>query len=271
MIINVARKEDTMASALIGYSGFVGGTLLNQTHFDCLYRSTNIADIQGREFDTVVCSGAPAQKWIANSQPEADLENIRGLIEVLKTVKCKRFILISTVDVFMKAVDVDENTHVDEIGLHPYGLNRRMLEKFVEGHFSEHLIVRLPGLVGPGLRKNIIYDFLNRNNLEAIDSRGVFQFYPMVNLWYDISIALSSGLKLVHLTAAPVSVGHISELGFGVEFDNVKDQPAAVYNMQTNHAHLFGGSGRYQYSSRETIQAVRAYVQSEPKIENLAQ
>jgi len=267
---NIAPQEDTMANALIGFSGFVGGTLLSQTHFDFLYRSTNIDDIHGRQFDTVVCCGAPAQKWIANSQPEADLENILGLIDILKNVKCKRFVLISTVDVFMKAVDVDENTQVDEVGLHPYGLHRRLLEKFVQSEFSEHLIVRLPGLVGPGLRKNIIYDFLNQNNVEAIDSRGVFQFYPMVNLWYDISIALDSGLKLIHLTAAPVSVGDISELGFGVEFDNVKNSSFAVYDMQTIHARLFGSSGRYQYSSRETIQAVRAYAQSEPTVKSPA-
>lgn len=269
-MINIAPKEYTMANALIGFSGFVGGTLLSQSSFDFLYRSTNIADIQWREFDTVVCCGAPAQKWIANSQPEADLKNILGLIEILKNVKCKRFVLISTVDVFIKAVDVDENTQVDEVGLHSYGLHRRFLEKFVENQFLDHLIVRLPGLVGPGLRKNVIYDFLNRNNIEGIDSRGVFQFYPMVNLWYDISIALSSGLKLIHLTAAPVSVGDVSEFGFGVKFENVKDFPYAVYDMQTIHARLFGGNGRYQYSSRETIQAIRAYAQSEPKVKSLA-
>ncbi|MCX4219533.1 MULTISPECIES: NAD-dependent epimerase/dehydratase family protein [unclassified Pseudomonas] len=259
-----------MANALIGYSGFVGGTLQNQTHFDFLYRSTNIAEIQGKEFDTVVCAGAPAQKWIANSRPEADLENILGLIDILKSLKCKKFILISTVDVFMHAVAVDENTQINEIDLHPYGLHRRLLEKFVEEQFSNHLIVRLPGLVGPGLRKNVIYDFLNNNNVESIDSNAVFQFYPMVNLWYDISIAVNANLKLVHLTAAPISVGDISKSGFGVEFQNTNDKPSPVYDMRTIHASLFGVKSNYQYSYRETIQAVRAYAQSEPKTKGSA-
>ena len=48
--------------------------------------------------------------------------------------------------------------------------------------FSRHVIVRLPGLIGPGLRKNIIFDFLNHNNVTKIESRSVFQFCPMVNL-----------------------------------------------------------------------------------------
>lgn len=170
-------------SGLIGFSGFVGSTLLKQAQFDALYRSTNIDEIEGGEFDTVVCAGAPAQKWLANREPEVDLLKIEGLIAHLKTVKCKTFILISTVDVFKSPIGVDEDSMVEENGLHAYGLHRRFLEKFVASHFSNYLIVRLPGLVGPGLRKNVIFDFLHNNNLNLIESRGVFQFYPMINLW----------------------------------------------------------------------------------------
>jgi len=110
----------------------------------------------------------------------------------------------------------------------------------------------------------VIFDFLNDNNLQAIDSRGVFQFYPMVNLWYDIQTALNAGLKLVHLTAEPISVADVSQRGFGRPFTNALATPAATYDMQTKYAHVFGAAGRYQYSARETLQAVRAYAQSEP-------
>lgn len=253
-----------MNNALIGFSGFVGSTLLKQAPFESLYRSTNIGEIEGKSFDTVVCAGAPAQKWIANREPEADLEKIDGLIAHLKTIRCETFILISTVDVFKDPVAVDEETPIDESGLHAYGLHRRLLEKFVESQFPRHLIVRLPGLVGPGLRKNVIYDFLNDNNLQAIDSRGVFQFYPMINLWYDIRIALDSGLSLVHLTAEPISVADVSGQGFGRAFEQAQENTPAVYDMRTRHAQIFGASGHYQYSRRETVQAVRAYAQSEP-------
>lgn len=252
-----------MENALIGFSGFVGGTLLKQSNFEALFRSTNIHDIANREFDVVVCAGAPAQKWIANREPEADREKIDSLINHLRTVKCKTFILISTVDVFKNPIGVDESTLVDESGLHPYGLHRRLLEKFVEQHFSQHLILRLPGLVGPGLRKNVIFDFLNDNNLNAIESRGIFQFYPMVNLWSDIQTALAAKLSLLHLTAEPLSVADVSFKGFGRPFTQVLANAPARYDMQTRHAQIFGSSGRYQYNARETIQAIRAYAQSE--------
>lgn len=253
-----------LPDALIGHSGFVGTTLKQQKTFQHLYRSTNIADICGQAFDMAVCAAAPAKKWLANREPEADRQTIEQLIAHLKSMTCQTMVLISTVDVFKDPNGKTEDAVVEEAGLHPYGLHRRQLERFVEQHFPQHLIVRLPGLVGPGLRKNVIFDFLNDNNLHAIDSRGVFQFYPMVNLWYDIQTALQAGLRRVHLTAAPIAVAEVARLGFGRTFDTTLPQPPARYDLCSQHAALFGGQGSYQYSQRETLLAIRAYAQSEP-------
>ena len=252
-------------SALIGYSGFVGSTLMKQTTFHHLYRSTNITEIRNKSFDLAVCAGAPAQKWIANKDPQADLDKILALIENLKTIQSDFFILISTVDVFSNPIGVHEETPISENGLSPYGLNRRLLENFVQERFKQHLIVRLPGLVGPGLRKNIIFDFLHHNNLNAIDSRGIFQFYPMVNLWPDIETARLAGLNAVHLTAEPISVADVARLAFSKNFENLSTGTPAKYDMQTLHGRFFSGSGNYQYSKRETILAIRSFCQSEQK------
>ncbi|CAK2409797.1 hypothetical protein VCRA2116O29_140106 [Vibrio crassostreae] len=130
-------------------------------------------------------------------------------------------------------------------------------------NFNDYLIVRLPGLVGPGLKKNIIFDFLNKNNLDEIESRGVFQFYPMVNLWPDIQSAIRAGLNLIHLTSEPVSVKEIAKEAFGLTFNNEASGSPATYNFQTCHA----TQNRYQYSKKETLLAIRAYAQSEPKAE----
>ena len=97
-----------------------------------------------------------------------------------------------------------------------------------------------------------------------IESRGIFQFYPMVNLWYDIQTALKAGLRLVHLTAAPVSVAEVSQQGFGKQFDQKLTGTPATYDMRTRHAAAFGIEGAYQYGVRDTVQAIRAYAQSEP-------
>jgi len=254
-----------MTDALIGHSGFVGGTLLAQRDFEALYRSHDLESSAGRRFELVVCAAAPAQKWIANREPSADRQNIERLIARLDAIECNTFVLISTVDVYQRAVAVDEDTPVDEEGLHPYGLHRRLLEKFVEKRFQNRLIVRLPGLVGPRLRKNVIYDFLNENNLSAVDSRSVFQFYPMVNLWHDLQLALKAKLGLLHLTAEPISVGELAASGFGISFDRTLEGTPANYDFRSKHASSFSGQGAYQYSKRETLLAIRAYAQSEPR------
>ncbi|MBN9347296.1 MAG: NAD(P)-dependent oxidoreductase [Devosia sp.] len=250
---------------LIGYSGFVGQTLLKQAKFDAMYRSTDISRINGKSFNLLVCAGAPAQKWRANKEPKADQASIDTLISHLSSVQAERLVLISTVDVFAVPRDVSETSEVLHQDLQAYGLHRRKLERFVSDHFPKSLIIRLPGLVGPGLRKNVLFDFRNSNNLGAIDSRHAFQFYPMVNLWNDIGISLSAGLQLIHLTAEPVSVSDIAHEAFGFEFRNTLPGNPVRYDMQSEFADLFGGRGKYQYGRRESLLAIRAYAQSEPR------
>lgn len=251
-----------MTIALIGHSGFVGTTLRRQTTFDDCFRSSDIDAVDGRRFSMAVCAAAPGQKWRANADPSADAAAIDSLIRHLDTIEADCFVLISTVDVFGSPVGVDESSPVDPASLQPYGSNRARLEQFVDSRFRRSLVVRLPGLVGPGLRKNVVYDLLHSNELHKIDSRSTFQWYPMVNLWWDIGTALEHGLDVVHLTAEPVSVGSIASLCFGMSFQNHLDRPPTRYDFRSRYAQLFGGPGSYQYAARDSFLAIRSYAQS---------
>ena len=66
-------------TALIGHTGFVGGTLLRQCPFDATFNSRNIQDIRGGHFDRIVCAGVSAVKWLANKEPEADSVSVPSL------------------------------------------------------------------------------------------------------------------------------------------------------------------------------------------------
>lgn len=254
-----------MSDALVGWSGYVGQTLLRQRSFQQTYRSTDIAEIRGQAFDLLVCAGAPAQKWLAEKEPEADRAALETLMGHLEQVQARQVILISTVDVFADSRGADEDADPDARAPGAYGRHRRWLEQQVAERFPGALIVRLPGLVGPGLRKNAVFDLRNDNNLHVIDARSVYQFYPMVNLWADLQTALAAGLRLVHLTAEPLSMAEVAQEGFGRRFDNVVEgRSPAAYDFRTRHAGLFGGQGAYQYARRESLMAIRAYAQSEP-------
>ena len=245
-----------MASALIGYTGFVGGTLLRQRPFDALYNSKNIDEIAGRRFDLVVCAGAPAEKWKANKDPEGDVRALERLSGPLMRADVKRLVLISTVDVYGHPIGVTEDD--EPAGASAYGANRLELERTLAARFPT-LTVRLPGLFGDGLKKNAIYDLLHDNQVEKIDSRGVFQFYGLDTLWRDIQTAEKAGLSLVNFTTPPVSVAEVALAAFGREFRNEVVPTPARYDIRTKHAAIFGGKDGY-ISTGDVLAEIRAYV-----------
>lgn len=251
--------------ALIGSSGYVGSTLKRQTRFDDQFSSRDIHLIEGRSYDLLVCAGAPGAKWIANRDPDADRSNIKRLAAHLAAVDVRDMVLISTVDVFASPRDVDETSPTGSDGVTAYGANRLWLESFVRSRWPDALIVRLPGLVGPGLRKNALFDLKHRTGIAALDARAIFQFYPMVNVSADIATARAAGLRLVHLTAEPLSLSEVATACFGRSLhDRIDVGPPTRYDFRTRHADLFGGPSPYTYSRRESLMAIRAYAQSDP-------
>jgi len=199
-----------MRTALVGWSGLVGGNLLAQANFDHKFRSTDISELPNQPYDLLVCAGAPAEKWKANQDPEGDLARLAPLFEALRRVQAKKVVLISTIDVFEKPVDVTEDspTHSDTASV--YGKHRALLEELVRQRF-DGTILRLPGLFGPGLKKNVIFDLLHNNQVEKIHPGGVFQYYPLSRLWTDIQVCLRENLPLVHAATQPVATDRIAQ------------------------------------------------------------
>lgn len=146
---------------LVGNTGFVGSNLQSTYDFDGLYNSENITEAYGKNPDLLVYSGVPAQKFLANKEPEKDFEIIENAISNIKKINPKEIVLISTIDVYKDPVDVDEDTKIDTENLQPYGYNRYYLEKWVSENIENHLIVHLPGLYGKNIKKNFIYDLIH--------------------------------------------------------------------------------------------------------------
>lgn len=253
-----------VTSALFGYTGFVGGNLAKQFAFDHLFNSVNSTESAGQDYDVVVFSAARAEKWRINQDPESDLRHIEALEALVSGVSAKQFVLISTVDVYKTPIDVYEDSLIDTDGLHAYGSHRYRLEQFVRAQHPTALIVRLPGLFGPGLKKNVIFDLLHDHNLDRVHSEGRFQYYNLDHLWSDIRLALRSELNQVNLTSAPISTGDIARVAFGREFNNCPaDVGVGTYDMRTRFAEVFGGSGEYTRSAEQTLAELAAFVRYE--------
>lgn len=258
-----------MARALIGYTGFVGSTLDRSGGFSHRYNSANFRDLAGMEFDEVVCAGVQAVKWWANRNPEADWAGIAPLIEVLETVRARRFVLISTVDVYALTAGPDEATPIVTEGLHPYGLHRYRVEQWVRARHPDHAILRLPGLYGPGIKKNLIFDVLSGRDISAFHPASRFQFYDLSRLAADIAVIGAgnggAGPGTVNLAVEPVSVAAVLACLGAAPPEPAPDPlpdpaPAIVdYDIRTRFGRLWGQDGPYLGSAADSLAGIAGF------------
>jgi nucleoside-diphosphate-sugar epimerase len=253
------------ASGLIGYTGFVGSNLNHAASFDALYNTQNIPEIRGQAFEQLVCAAPQAKKWWANQNPAADLELIQQLMDHLEQTQVNRFVLISSIDVFPRITEVDESFDCTCEENHAYGHNRLLLEQFVTAQFPQVHIVRLPGLFGPGLRKNVIFDLIHNNEIEKINPESQFQWYDVTRLWQDIQRAISQNLQLVMLATEPVATGTIQKRFFPDAVMGAAAPKSVYYNVQTRYSELFGGKDGYILSHSQVLDDIGRFIATEQR------
>lgn len=252
-----------MPSGLIGHTGFVGSNLRRSTAFDACFNSQTIADIQGREFDLLICAAPQAKKWWANQHPDEDRAMVEQLIAQLQQVQAQRFVLISSIDVFPRITDADETFDCASQENHAYGRNRLLLEQGVAAHFPIAHIVRLPGLFGLGLKKNVIFDMLHHNQLEKINPASQFQWYGLSRLWADLQVIIHHNVPLITLVTQPVETEAIRTRFFPELTLGTEAGATVSYGIQTRYAELFGGQSGYILSQEQVLDEIGQFVQAQ--------
>lgn len=301
---------------LVGYTGFVGSNIAAKHGFDRSFNSKNIEYAFGLNPDLCVYSGVRAEKFLANSDPDGDMDIINNAISNIKKINPKRLVLISTIDVYKNPNSADEDTAIDTDELQPYGLNRYCLEKWVSDNIKNRHIVRLPGLFGKNIKKNFIFDLINiipsmlneqkyselsdkdelikasytkQDNgfyrlsceepqkkplkeaflkagfsaLNFTDSRGIFQFYNLANLWKHIEIIIENSLPLVNMAVEPVCVGEIYKNITGGDFINEVAKNPPMYDFKTKYSSLFGGKNGYITPKEDVLRDITDFVFAE--------
>jgi nucleoside-diphosphate-sugar epimerase len=254
--LNIAGRR---IEAIVGHTGFVGKNLAEAFEFDHRFNSKNIGSIDGAEFEGVVISALYAEKWRANLHPEADLAHVKGVFDRLRTVKAKVAVLVSTVDVYDPPTG-DENTEMPK-ELHVYGRNRLLFEGMVQKHFPEVYIVRLPALFGPHLKKNIIFDLLNNNQIEKINPASQFQWIDVRRVGQFVEMMGENQVRLLNMVTEPVSSGEIVEKFFpGLEV-GASAGPVARYDIRTVHDGVLGRDDGYVQSRSDVLNDLERYLE----------
>ena len=168
--------------------------------------------------------------------------------------------MLSTIEVYNDTSRCDESTKIDPTSLKPYGKHRYMLEAFVRNNFDNHTIIRMPNLYGPGLKKNFVYDLIHNNRLDLTHKDSQLQWYNLVHIWRDISLALANNLATLNLAVEPIVVKELAKYTLDRDFTNVTEAPPKKYNMKTKYASLFDSHIPYLYSKTNSLQELKDFI-----------
>lgn len=111
-------------------------------------------------------------------------------------------------------------------------------------------------------RQILKQEFINNGftALNFTDSRGIYQYYNLSELWDHINIALENRIRKLNLAVEPVSINEIYHYLTGEEFINILDKQTPIFNFYTKHANIYGKSGMYIKYKEEVLADIKEFV-----------
>ena len=121
-----------------------------------------------------------------------DLNDIKKLTKTLENVKTKKFILVSSIEIYGLKNNKNEDEKINTKNNSSYGMNRLYLENFIKKEFKDYLIIRLPIVYGKNFSKNAIYDLMYKNEINKLNASDLVQIYNVKNLKKDINFCIKN-------------------------------------------------------------------------------
>ena len=112
----------------------------------------------------------------------------------------------------------------------------------------------MPIVYGDELKKNIIYDLLNKKKINNINPSNFLQYYPVDKLYADINFSVKNNLSIVNLSSKPIKTSKIIRIFYKKNIINKKKTKAKRnYNMKTIHSRLWNKKN-YLYTEKYIIE-----------------
>jgi hypothetical protein len=241
---------------IIGSSGFIGSNA--QAFFPVAIPISRESLYGNEEIDVnhLVIAAPSAVKWKINQSPEFDRQQVQRIVDsVTKNIRAERVTLFSTVDVFQDLENSNESSQLrDDLS---YGGNRAVLELSLRSLFGGRLtIVRLPGIFGKGLKKNLIYD-IRHDRIEEINKYFSDDEYQYANLQDCLQIAFGPGEhlgKCVNIVSEPLPAKVIANLkGYNL--------PSRLTRRLYNVKSIYSTTG-YHFTSSEALIQIKNFLEN---------
>jgi len=143
-----------MKICVVGHTGFIGQTVYS--YFINKYKTFGINSktkkMPSEKFDVIINCAGNSKKYSSEKNINKVILANKSIINNILKLKTKKIIHISSID----ASFTPDNS---------YTISKLNFEKLIKSYFSEATILRLGGLVGPGLKKNVVFDIKNNKNL----------------------------------------------------------------------------------------------------------
>jgi nucleoside-diphosphate-sugar epimerase len=168
---------------IIGGKGFVGSAFSRvcetQKMSYAIITKQNYPEFMGKQCDIVIDADGNSSKVLAINNPVQDFDiNVRSLRTRLTELKYDCYVYLSSCDVYPDCSSPAATKEDQKISIsrqNPYGFHKYLAELCVQQVSPKWLIFRPGGFVGPGLKKNAIFDILKGGPL-WLDPESELQF-----------------------------------------------------------------------------------------------
>ena len=190
--------------ALIGGGGLLGQQLKGIfPHATLIERGESDLNVLGLNYDLCFICAPSALKWYANKNPKNDLNEVKSLINLITSLKSRRFILFSTIDAIKNSTLSDK-----KVTKNHYGLHRKLVEDFVLQHESGS-VVRLGALLGGFVEKNFLVDIKEQNLSYLPNPNSQFQFSNLFEFRELAEMICETEFKSLNYFSAPIAINTI--------------------------------------------------------------
>lgn len=153
---------------VIGAQGFIGAAVAAEgarRGYEVVpVHRANYGECKGAAADLLIYAAGNARKHLDVRDPAVGFDlTVAAIVPILLDFRPRRFIHLSSGAVYPHEGDPARNR--EDVPLAPegmthYGFHKWLAEQLVRHHAADWAIFRLGGCVGPGLRKNALYDLL---------------------------------------------------------------------------------------------------------------
>lgn len=227
----------------------LGGISLSRDTFSEVREKTRDSGV-----DTIIHSAFNSQKKVDSGSLYQYLQDNIMLTEELVKIPHKKFIFLSTVDIYPK----DGRKHTEEEIIDTdsvngiYGITKLMSESIVRNRCSNYLILRASALLGKYMRGNSLLRILDdKDCVLSLSGDSEFNYILHSDIVEFIRFSMESDLKGIYNTVSSdnISLSEVANIaGVKVEFGDYIYNAGGLDN--SNISSLFPG---FRKTSKEVV------------------